>query len=43
MLLPVDARTDLGKLKIRLYRKEDMGTVSLPVDMKMGLDGTVRE
>lgn len=41
--MAVDAGTDLGKLKIRLYRKEDMGTVPLPVDMKMGLDGTVRE
>lgn len=41
--MAVDAGTDLRKLKIRLYRKEDMGTVPLPVDMKMGLHGTVRE
>lgn len=41
--MTVDASTDLSKLKIRLYYREDMGTVSLPVDMKMGLDGTVRE
>lgn len=41
--MAVDGGTDLSKLKIRLYRKEDMGTVPLPVDMKMGLHGTVRE
>lgn len=41
--MAVDGGTDLSKLKIRLYRKEDMGTVSLPVDMKMGLHGTVPE
>ncbi len=41
--MTVDANTGLSKLKIRLYYREDMGTVSLPVDMKMGLDGTVRE
>lgn len=41
--MAVDGGTDLSKLKIRLYRKEDMGTVPLPMDMKMGLHGTVRE
>lgn len=41
--MDMDVKTDLSKLKIKLYYRQNLGTVSLPVDMKMGLGGTIRE
>lgn len=39
----VDPGTDLSRLKIRLRYKENLDTVPIPVDIRMGLGGTVRE